>query len=188
MNSDSISISNSKVQSSGESSINESSNINLQSKHLDDKTESKDVKANNQSICNILSDIENSKKINDILTKGKVDDENCPQVSINDTINQTADTLKNINSIKAELCKLPLNPCESEYINNSVFPLVNTLYLISTASLNLSTSVNILTASSIVHPKRSELKDIISLIYHINEECEELFKIIKKRLNIVLND
>ena len=188
MNNDSISISNPKVESSEENPTNEPSDINLQSKHLDEKSESKDAKASNQSICNIISDIENSKKINDMLIKGKVDDENCPQVSINDTINQTADTLKNINSIKDELCKLPLNPCELEYINNSVFPLVNTLYLVSTVSLNLATSVNYLTISSIVHPKRSELKDTISLIYDINEECEELFRVIKKRLNIVLKD
>lgn len=188
MNSDSISIGNSMVEASGENPINEPLDTNLQSKYLDDKEESKEVKASNQSICNLLSDIENSKKINEILIKSKADEENCTQVSINDTINQTADTLKNINTIKDELCKLPLNPCESEYIANSVFPLVNILYLISTTSVNLSNSVNVLTTSSIVHPKRSELKDTISLIYDINEECEELFRVIKKRLNIVLND
>jgi hypothetical protein len=102
------------------------------------------------------------------------------------TISQASDTLKNINTIKDELCKLPLDPCENEYIINSVLPLTNILYLISTASVNLSNSANILTNSPIVHAKKSEIKDTIDLIYNINEECEDLFKVIKKRLNVLL--
>ena len=102
------------------------------------------------------------------------------------TISQASDTLKNINTIKDELCKLPLDPCENEYIINSVLPLTNILYMISTASVNLSNSANILTNSPIVHAKKSEIKDIIDLIYNINEECEDLFKVIKKRLNVLL--
>ena len=76
------------------------------------------------------------------------------------TISQASDTLKNINTIKDELCKLPLDPCESEYILNSVFPLTNTLYLLSTTAVNLSNPANILTISPIVHAKKSELKYI----------------------------
>ena len=102
------------------------------------------------------------------------------------TISQASDTLKNINTIKDELCKLPLDPCENEYIINSVLPLTNILYMISTASVNLSNSANILTNSPIVHAKKSEIKDTIDLIYNINEECEDLFKVIKKRLNKLL--
>lgn len=102
------------------------------------------------------------------------------------TVSQASDTLKNINTIKDELCKLPLDPCENEYIINSVLPLTNILYMISTASVNLSNSANILTNSPIVHAKKSEIKDTIDLIYNINEECEDLFKIIKKRLNVLL--
>lgn len=102
------------------------------------------------------------------------------------TISQASDTLKNINTIKDELCKLPLDPCENEYIINSVLPLTNILYMISTASVNLSNSANILTNSPIVHAKKSEIKDTIDLIYNINEECEDLFKVIKKRLNVLL--
>ena len=101
-------------------------------------------------------------------------------------INQTSNTLKDINSIKDELCKLPLDPCESEYILNSVFPLTNTLYLLSTTAVNLSNTANILTISPIVHPKKSELKDMIDLVYDIDEECKDLFKVIKKRLKVLL--
>jgi len=103
-----------------------------------------------------------------------------------EAINQTSNTLKNVNSIKDELCKLPLDPCESEYILNSVFPLTNTLYLLSTTAVNLSNSANILTLSPIVHAKKSEVKNILDLVYDIDEECEELFKVIKKRLKVLL--
>jgi hypothetical protein len=100
-------------------------------------------------------------------------------------ISQTSDTLTNINTIKDELCKLPLNPCESEYILNSVFPLVNTVYLLSTSAVNLANSANILTLSPIVHSKKSEVKKILDLVYDMDEECEDLFKVIKKRLKVL---
>ncbi|MEW9096118.1 MAG: hypothetical protein AB2417_13645 [Clostridiaceae bacterium] len=193
MSNNNIPINDLPAKSSDIKSMDQSNDINPSVKSSNDNSENKGAKSINQNLCNLLSDIENSKKLNNMLTQdnaaqGNVDKDICSNLSINDTINQTADTLKNINSIKDELCKLPLDPCESEYISNSVFPLVNILYLISTTSLNLSNSVNILTTSSIVHPKRSELKDTISLIYDINEECEDLFKVIKKRLKILLND
>lgn len=99
-----------------------------------------------------------------------------------DLISQSSDLLKNINTIKDELCKLPLNPCESEYINAYIFPIVNTLYLLSTSSVNLSTSVNVLTNSPIVKPKRSKLKSAIHTIYDMNDTCEDLYEIIKERI------
>ena len=103
----------------------------------------------------------------------------------NDAISQTSNTLKNVNSIKDELCKLPLDPCENEYILNSVFPLTNTLYLLSTAAVNLANSANILTLSPIVHAKKSEVKNILDLVYDIDEECKDLFKVVKKRLKVL---
>ena len=75
---------------------------------------------------------------------------------------------------------MPLDPCENEYILNSVFPLVNTLYLISTAAVNLANSANILTLSPIVHSKKSGIKNILDLVYDMDEECEDLFKVVKK--------
>ncbi len=105
---------------------------------------------------------------------------------ISSTFSQTADTLKNINSIKDELCKLPLDTCESEYISNNINPLLNVLYQLSTTSYNLSSSQSILAVSSIVHPKRSELKDTIHLCYKINDKCEDIYDVLKKRINFVL--
>lgn len=103
-------------------------------------------------------------------------------------LDKIQDTLKDINSIKDELCKLPLNPCESEYITNSVNPLLNILYLLSQTSSGLSTSANFLTSSSVVHSKNSDIKDTIHLIYKINDECADIYDVLKKRLEILLDN
>lgn len=108
--------------------------------------------------------------------------------SIHKSIDKLADTLKDINSIKDELCKLPLNTCEAQYIANNINPLVNVLYLLSQTSSGLSTSVNTLTTSSIVHPKNSDIKDTIHLIYKINDECADIYDVLKKRLEILLDN
>lgn len=105
--------------------------------------------------------------------------------SINKCIDKTENTLKDINSIKDELCKLPLNPCESQYINNSINPLLNILYLLAQTSSGLSNSARFLTTSSIVHPKNSDIKDTIHLIYKINDECNDIYDVLKKRLEIL---
>ncbi len=153
----------------------------------DDKPESESTESNNETFCNLISDINSSKQLNNILTGCGNIENACSDFSISSTIDKSADTLKNINSIKDELCKLPLDTCENQYITNNVFPLVNILYLLSTTSLNLSTSVNYLTVSSIVHPKKSELKDTIHLIYKINDECDDLYDLVKKKLKVLPN-
>ncbi|AWI04192.1 hypothetical protein [Clostridium drakei] len=108
--------------------------------------------------------------------------------SINKCIDKTENTLKDINSIKDELCKLPLNPCESQYINNSINPLLNILYLLAQTSSGLSNSARFLTTSSIVHPKNSDIKDTVHLIYKINDECDDIYDVLKKRLEILLDN
>ena len=109
-------------------------------------------------------------------------------VNTNTTITQTSDILKNINSIKEELCKLPLDPCELEYITIRVNPLMSIINQLSNASSNLAVSVNYLQTSPVVHPKKSELKNTIHLMYDLNEECEDVFKELKRRINKVLKD
>lgn len=106
----------------------------------------------------------------------------------NPIITQTSDLLKNINIIKEELCKLPLDPCELEYITIRVNPLMNIIYELANATSNLAASVTYLQNSPVVHPKKSELKDTIHLMYDLNEECEDVFKELKRRINKVLKD
>jgi hypothetical protein len=137
---------------------------------------------------NLLSDISSSQQVNQIITGNEIAPICDEVIDISSTISQTTDTLKNINTIKDELCKLPLNPCEMDYINNSVNPLLNILYQISTASFNLASSANLLSTSSVVHPKKHELKDTVHLVYKINDECEDVYDELKRRINFVLNN
>lgn len=141
-----------------------------------------------QNVKNILSDIENSEKIKKTIESNNENACFQTDMPVSSTINETADVLKNINSIKDELCKLPLDPCENNYISNYINPLLSVLNLLSSTSVNLATSVYYLTNSPVVHPKKSELEDTIHLIYNINEECEDVYKIVKRRLNVVINN
>lgn len=166
---------------SEENPINESSKISIKS-----ESGYEEEKVINKNLSSIISDIENSQQINDVLVQGNMNDM-CCNLSVNPTIARTADTLKTINSIKEELCKLPLEKCENQYITTDVFPIVNILYLLSTSSVNLSNSVNVLTTSPIVHAKKSELKDTIDTIYDMNEDCEDLYKVIHKRLKVLID-
>ena len=115
-----------------------------------------------------------------------------PQPTVDNTqssnLAQTSNTLKNINIIKDELCKLPLDTCELDYVTTNVLPLLTILYELSTTAFNLASSSNMLSISSVVHPKRHELKDSVHLAYKINDECEDLYDVLKKRINLVLKN
>jgi len=102
-------------------------------------------------------------------------------VNVNATIIQTAQTLAALNSIKADLCRLPLDFCEREYIANCINPLVTAMEFLSRTGFDLSTSASILTSSPIVPRKKGKLKDTIHIVYSINEECGELYEVLKKR-------
>lgn len=147
-----------------------------------EESENIDPEPTNKSFPDLISDIENSKQLNNVLSCGNINADTISNLSINSTINQTAETLKNINVIKDELCKLPLDTCGSEYVTTNIFPLVNILYLLANSSYSLAGSANLLNLSPVVHPKKSEIKDTIDLVYDINEQCDDIFKIVKKRL------
>lgn len=134
-----------------------------------------------------LNDLINNMKISEEISKA-VTKSQSPDVNVNTAIIQTDQTLIALNSIKSELCRLPMDFCEREYIANYITPLLTALDFLSTTGLNLSTSVNILTNSPIVPRKKGKLKDTIHTIYSINEKCEEIYEVIKDRLSIVIHD
>lgn len=105
----------------------------------------------------------------------------------NTSISQLSTLLQDINNIKEQIAKLNLDPTQRVYFDNCVNPLLTTLYNLSSSSDSLATTVNILTTSSVVHPKSSQLKDTINLIYHMNEQCEDIYKVLKKRIDILIN-
>lgn len=117
---------------------------------------------------------------NSTSTTGNVDS------SVNSAISQSSDTLRNINIIKDELCKLPLDPCENEFIANNITPLLSVLTQLAAVSVSLSTSTYYLTLSPIEHAKRCDIKDTLHLVYNINDQCEDVYHVVKQRINDVL--
>lgn len=110
-----------------------------------------------------------------------------PCENIFQNISQTSALLQNINNIREQLARLNIDPAQRIYYENCVAPLLTTLYELSASSATLATSVNFLAVSPVVHAKNSQLKDTTHLIYHINEKCEDIYKVLKKRIDIMLD-
>ena len=150
------------------------------------------IKVNSKAVIenleNIISDIDNSQIIKENILQNNLDKLCDVDLSVSDTLSQTADTLQSINVIKDELCKLPLDTCEMEFITNNINPLLNILYQLSTTSYNLAGSTNLLSISSTLKPKRSDLKDTVKLVYKINDECEDVYDVLKRRINFILEN
>ncbi|MBZ9685907.1 hypothetical protein G9F72_006065 [Clostridium estertheticum] len=136
----------------------------------------------------ILSYLNFARQLNESLIKGQTSPKSDLNMEVTAAINNTDALLTAINSIKTELCRLPLNFCEREYIENCVNPILIALFFLSFTSYELAFTVSILSSSPIVPPKKSKLKKTIRIIYNINEECEELYKLLKKRLEPLIQD
>ncbi len=113
---------------------------------------------------------------------------NTTNVTVNAILAQTAQSLVALNLIKTELCRLPLDFCEREYIANCVTPLETAMEFVSRTGFELATSVNILTTSPIVPRKKGKLKGTIRTIYSMNEEVEDIYKVLKHRLRKITQE
>lgn len=141
---------------------------------MSSKQEFKERQKNN---INITNNENNANSINDAKT------EPC---SFSDNIIKSAETISSVNIIKDEITKLGLNPEEKNYIENYVTPLLNTLYLLSATSLALASSAGHLAVSINTSSKSSKIKDTEKLVYDINEQCEDIYDVLKKRIDVLL--
>ncbi|MBO0530839.1 hypothetical protein EXQ35_03635 [Clostridium botulinum] len=101
-------------------------------------------------------------------------------------IEKTLNRIKNINALRDELIRLNLNPEGLIYFNNEVYPLLYTLTNLSTTSLNLSTSANVLSTAIYLKPKDSKIKDTLKLIYEITEQCEDIYDSLKYKIDTLI--
>lgn len=126
---------------------------------------------------------ENSKKDIDIEDIENID----TLISLSDEcIEKTLNRIKNINALRDELIRLNLNPEGLIYFNNEVYPLLYTLTNLSTTSLNLSTSANVLSTAIYLKPKDSKIKDTLKLIYEITEQCEDIYDSLKYKIDTLI--
>lgn len=126
---------------------------------------------------------ENSKKDIDIEDIEDID----TLINLSDEcIEKTLNRIKNINALRDELIRLNLNPEGLIYFNNEVYPLLYTLTNLSTTSLNLSTSANVLSTAIYLKPKDSKIKDTLKLIYEMTEQCEDIYDSLKYKIDTLI--
>ncbi|MFA6940894.1 MAG: hypothetical protein WCQ54_07935 [Clostridiaceae bacterium] len=95
------------------------------------------------------------------------------------------ENINNINAVKKDLSELPSDPREKSYIDSSISPIADLLYKLSSAASSLAESANYLSQSFITKPKKRKIRKTNDTIYEINEACNELFKIIKERIDLI---
>ncbi|MBU3190935.1 hypothetical protein K9O30_17305 [Clostridium bowmanii] len=96
-----------------------------------------------------------------------------------------ADKAVNINILKYEVDRLPLDFKARAYFENDVRPLVDTLYTLSLASIDYSTAAKNLAGINFGHT--SQIKDAIDLTDEINEISEDLVKVLRCKIDNMLN-
>ena len=161
-----------------------------------EKSIEEQVKIITSEINDLIYNVMNSAKISQavdhsqVITQNKVTSkgQGSKAADIGADVNSTALTLAGLNSIKAELSRLPLDFSEREYISSYITPLMTALELLARTGFDLSTSVSVLTSSPIVPRKKGKLKDTIHTIYSINEEVEEIYKVLKNRFKAITRD
>lgn len=112
--------------------------------------------------------------------------DNSPQVKAQTDLTNINIILQDLNSIKEQIAKLPLNPLQLSYFQNSVYPLLYTIEYLSTTSLNLASSANYLSTSIVTHAKDSKIRDTLHLVYTMNADCEDIYRILHKRIDTLL--
>lgn len=151
--------------------------------NIDDDTNEDDSKMDTSKI---LRDVKNTKDIQKTVSSDNNNENVSNNTTVSESLGKTNDILLDINSIRTEICKLTLNPCQREYLNNSVLPLLTVLDFLSRSANNLASSVNYLSGSCITFRKESNLKDTLHTVYEINKQCDDVYKELKRRVDKLL--
>lgn len=99
-------------------------------------------------------------------------------------IEETRNNLVNLNIIKDELAKIPLNPETLQFYNNCVIPLLKTLESLSYASYNFSTAAK--NFASINSVSNSKVKDAVELVDDINKVSQEVLESLEVKVDLLL--
>ncbi|WP_051931392.1 hypothetical protein [Clostridium sp. KNHs214] len=94
------------------------------------------------------------------------------------------DKLVALNQIREELVKLELDPKYRIFYDQNISPLLLSLLSLSYTSINFSTSASFL--NTINTSKNSEIKDLLHLVYDIENLSEHVFCELEKQLDILI--
>ncbi|MBU3180034.1 hypothetical protein [Clostridium psychrophilum] len=99
-------------------------------------------------------------------------------------VQSLTDKVTNINILRFELDRLPLDFKARAYFENDVKPLTDTLYTLGLASLDFSA-----TAASLANTNfgsSSKIKDAIDLVHGVNEISDDLIKVLRCKVDNML--
>ena len=138
----------------------------------------------NEDINDMMFDISHSINIKNILANPNP----CGcDMKVSKTINQTVKVLEDINKIKTEMQNFSLNTCESQFYTYQILPLLSILENLAGTSSDLSSSVINLQTSVVVFPKKSKLRKTTHLVYDINSDCYNIYKVLHRRINSLID-
>ena len=115
---------------------------------------------------------------------GVLNEQPSADTTSNDAIKSLTDKLVNINMMKFELDRLPLDFKARAYFENDVKPLSDTLTVLSLASYNFSTAANNMAGINFGHS--SKIKEALDLVEELNEISEDLIDVLKCKVHNML--
>lgn len=108
-------------------------------------------------------------------------------VTPSESLTQITDAITQINILKVQLCRLPLNLCEPEYISVYILPLLGILVSLGGVSIGLATSFNLLSENAILTREKYKIKKYIHVTYEICDQMCDLYEIVEKRISKVID-
>lgn len=161
--------------------MDEKKNNKLSNIEGSDNTEDKDkIKKENKDIKDNIKKQEKTDKADE----ADESDENTLDC-MNDTLASIREKFVDINIIREELTKLKLDPAKKTFFEYNIEPLLKIFDSLSLASQNYGlaiSSINVVNLS-----KSSEIKQILQLLYDITDKSEDVFKVLEKEIDIILD-
>lgn len=108
-------------------------------------------------------------------------------VTPSESLTKITDAITQINILKVQLCRLPLNLCEPEYISVYILPLLGVLVSLGGISISLATSFNLLSENAILTREKYKIKKYIHVTYEICDQICDLYEIVGKRISKVID-
>lgn len=137
-----------------------------------------------QSLSDIMGAIGNSGTSSNNGATGSTGSGNITDTCNNIDIKSLADNVTNINILRFELDRLPLDFKASSYFENDVKPLTDTLTVLSFASNNFSFSATNMANTNFGHS--SKIKDALDLVVDVNEIAEDLIDVLRCKIDNML--
>lgn len=104
---------------------------------------------------------------------------------LNDTLASIREKLVDINIIREEFTKLKLDPDKKTFFEYNIEPLLRIFDSLSLSSQNYGLAISNINVVNL--SESSEIKQILQLLYDITDKSEDVFKVLEKEIDIILD-